>query len=104
MTDISMGGLHFLSETTPKLQPDDIADFIFKFQPEDAKPLNPRMIKAKGKVKRIEPPAKKSSHFGIALEFLSGPFFVYRDKLRLVDEIIKPLSKEKLKVSLYDEW
>jgi hypothetical protein len=31
MTDISLGGLHFMSETTPKLQPEDIADFIFKF-------------------------------------------------------------------------
>ncbi|MGC2692254.1 MAG: PilZ domain-containing protein [Desulfobaccales bacterium] len=79
MKDISMGGLYFMSETAPMLQPDDIADFIFKFQPEDAKSPIPRMIKAKGKVRRIEQPTKESSDFGIALEFLSGPVFVFGD-------------------------
>ena len=98
MRDISMGGLYFMSETAPILQLDDIADFIFKFQPEHAKPLILHIIKAKGKVKRIEQPTKESSDFGIALEFLSGPVFIYGD------EIIKPLSKGKPKVSLYDEW
>jgi hypothetical protein len=78
MQDISLGGLH-MSETAPILQLGDIADFIFKFQPEHAKPLIPRMIKAKGKVKRIEEPTEESSEFGIALEFLAGPVFVYGD-------------------------
>ena len=50
MTDISIGGLH-MSETAPKLQPDDIADFIFKFQPDHDNPLIPYIIKATGKVK-----------------------------------------------------
>ncbi|MGP7988970.1 MAG: PilZ domain-containing protein [Desulfobaccales bacterium] len=79
MKDISLGGLYFMTETAPMMQPDDIADFIFKFLPEDARPLIPRMIKAKGKVRRIEQPAKESSDFGIALEFLSGPVFVFGD-------------------------
>jgi PilZ domain-containing protein len=79
MKDISMGGLYFMTETAPMLQSDDIADFIFRFMPEHAKPLIPRMIKATGKVKRIEQPAKESSDFGIALEFISGPVFVYGD-------------------------
>jgi len=79
MKDISMGGLYFMSETAPMLQPDDIADFIFKFQPDQANPLIPYKIKAKGKVKRIEHPTKKSPNFGIALEFLSGPVFIYAD-------------------------
>jgi hypothetical protein len=78
MKNFSMCGLH-MSETAPILQPDDIADFIFKFQPEDAKPLIPYKIKGKGKVKRIEQPTKESSDFGVALEFLSGPFFIYGD-------------------------
>jgi hypothetical protein len=78
MTDISFGGLH-MSETAPILQPDDIADFIFKFQPDQAKPFPPHIIRAKGKVKRIEQPTKESPNFGIALEFLSGPLFVYAD-------------------------
>ena len=78
MTDLSIGGLH-MSETAPRLQPDDIADFIFKFQPDQANPLIPHKIKAKGKVKRIEQPTKESPNFGVALEFLSGPVFVYAD-------------------------
>ncbi|MGA8141053.1 MAG: hypothetical protein WB948_10230 [Desulfobaccales bacterium] len=87
-----------------KSKSDDVADFIFKCQPDQANRLMPHKIKAKRKVKRIEQPSKESSYFGIALEFLSGPFFVYKDKLRLVDEIIKPSSKGKLKFPLYDEW
>jgi len=79
MKDISIGGLYFMSETAPILQPDDIADFIFKFQPDQANPLIPHKIEAKGKVKRIEQPTKESSNFRIALEFLSGPFFIYTD-------------------------
>jgi hypothetical protein len=78
MKDISLGGLH-MSEAVPKLQPDDIADFIFKFQPDHANPLIPQKIKAKGKVKRIEQPTKESPNFGVALEFLSGPVFIYAD-------------------------
>jgi hypothetical protein len=76
MTDISFGGLH-MSESAPILQPDDIADFIFKFEPDQEKRFTPHIIKAKGKVKRIEQPTKESPNFGIALEFLSGPLFVY---------------------------
>jgi len=79
MKDISIGGLYFMSETAPILQPDDIADFIFIFQPDQANPLIPHKIEAKGKVKRIEQPTKESSDFGVALEFLSGPVFIYAD-------------------------
>jgi hypothetical protein len=78
MKNFSMGGLH-MSETAPILQPGDIADFIFKFQPAKVNPLIPHTIKAKGKVKCLEQPTKESSDFGIALEFLSGPFFIYAD-------------------------
>jgi hypothetical protein len=79
MKDISLGGLYFMSETAPTLQPDDIADFIFKFQPDQVNPLIPHKIKAKGKVKRIEQPTKESPNFGVALEFLSGPVCVCAD-------------------------
>ncbi len=79
MKDLSMGGVYFISETAPLLQPDDIADFIFEFQPGQANPLIPLKIEAKGKVKRIVHPANGSSAFGIALEFLSGPVFIYAD-------------------------
>jgi hypothetical protein len=68
-----------MSETAPILQPDDIADFIFKFQPDQAKPFTPHIIRAKGKVTRIEQPTKESADFEIALEFLSGPLFIYED-------------------------
>jgi len=78
MKDISMGGLH-MSEAAPILQLDDVADFIFKFQPDQWNPLIPYKIEARGKVKRIEQPTKKSPDFGVALEFLSGPVFIYMD-------------------------
>ncbi|MGO9175617.1 MAG: PilZ domain-containing protein [Desulfobaccales bacterium] len=78
MRDMSLGGL-YMFETAPVLQLDDIADFIFKFQPDQANPLIPHKIKAKAKVKRIEQPTKESPLFGVALEFLSGPVFVYAD-------------------------
>jgi hypothetical protein len=86
----------------PKL--DDIADFIFKFLPDPAEPRNSQIITAKGKVKRLEQLIKEPHNFGIALEFLSGPGFVYGDKLRLIDDIIQPLPKRKPKFPLYDEW
>jgi hypothetical protein len=57
----------------------DIQTMDFKFQPDKVHPLIPHTIKAKGKVKRIEQPTKESSYFRIALEFLSGPFFIYAD-------------------------
>jgi PilZ domain-containing protein len=79
MNDISLGGMYFMSAKAPMLQPDDIGDFIFRFMPEQAKSPIPRKIKAKGKVKRIKQPTKKSPNFGVALEFLSGPVFVYGD-------------------------
>jgi hypothetical protein len=79
MKDIGLGGLYFMSETIPILQTGDIADFIFKFQPENAKPLIPHKIEAKGKVKRLEQPTKESSNFGVAMEFLSGPVFIWAD-------------------------
>jgi hypothetical protein len=70
MRDLSVGGLYFMSETPPMLQPDDIADFIIKFLPEDANPIIPHVIKAKGRVKRLEHPTQESSDFGVALERL----------------------------------
>ncbi|MFZ0050404.1 MAG: PAS domain-containing protein [Desulfobaccales bacterium] len=79
MKNISMGGMYFMSETAPILQPDNIADFIFKFQPDQAKPFTTHIIRAKGKVKRIEQPTKKSPNFGIALEFLARPVFTHLD-------------------------
>ncbi len=96
--DISAAGLYFMSATPPMLQPGDIADFILKFLPEDAKPNIPHVIKGKGRVKRIEQATQESPDFGVALEFLSGLVFVY------ADEFVKPLSKGKQKVSLYDDW
>jgi c-di-GMP-binding flagellar brake protein YcgR len=77
--DISWGGVYFITETAAMLQPDDIADFIFKFRPDQVHPLIPHKIRAQGKVRRIEQPTKESSYFGVVLEFLSGPFFIYAD-------------------------
>jgi hypothetical protein len=79
MKDISLRGLRFISKATPQLKADDIADFIFKFLPADLNPLIPHEIRAQVKVKRIEQPTEKSPNFGVAVEFLSGPIFVYSD-------------------------
>ena len=62
-----------------KPKPDDVADFILKFQPDQRTSLYPKKIKAKGKVKRIGQSTKEFSDFGIALGFLSGAVFVYGD-------------------------
>ena len=78
MKNFSIGGLH-MSETAPVLQPDDIADFTFRFPSDQVHPLIPHKIKAQGKVISIEQPTKESSYFRVVLEFLSGPFFIYGD-------------------------
>ena len=75
LKDISLTGLHFLCETCPKLNPGDIADFTFKFRQSDVNPLIINEIRAKGLVKRIEPPLEESPQFGVVVEFLSGPIF-----------------------------
>lgn len=79
MRNISLRGLYFMSEAAPLLKPDDIADFRFKFPAPRTSPLIPEEIRAKGRVKRIEPPTRQSPEFGVAVEFLSGPEFIYTD-------------------------
>lgn len=79
LKDISMTGLHFLSETSPKLQPGEVADFIFKFPQSDLNPLLINEIRAKGLIKRIDQPLEESDQFGVVVEFLSGPVFKHAD-------------------------
>jgi len=75
LKDISITGLHFMSEALPRLKPGDIADFTFKFQQSDLDPSITNEIRAKGLIKRIEPPTAESPQFGVVVEFLSGPVF-----------------------------
>ncbi|MCX5893167.1 MAG: PilZ domain-containing protein [Deltaproteobacteria bacterium] len=79
LRDISMTGLHFMSKTSPKLQPGDVAEFIFKFQQSDLNPLLKNEIRAKGVIKRIDPPLEAADQFGVVVEFLSGPVFKHAD-------------------------
>ena len=79
LKDISLTGLHFMSETSPKLKPGDVADFIFKFPQSDLNPLLVNEIRAKGLIKRIDPPQEESAQFGVVVEFLSGPIFKQAD-------------------------
>lgn len=79
LKDISMSGLHFMSETSPTLKPGDVADFIFKFQQSDLNPHLINEIRAKGVIKRIDPPLEESARFGVVVEFLSGPVFKHAD-------------------------
>jgi hypothetical protein len=79
MINMSISGLYFLSETPPILKNDDIADFVFKFAAGRSSDLVPTEIRATGQVKRIEPPNEESPHFGVAVEFLTGPVFIYAE-------------------------
>jgi hypothetical protein len=79
LKDISLTGLRFMSETPPTLKPGDVADFIFKFPQSASNPLLVNEIRAKGLIKRIEPPQAESAQFGVVVEFLSGPFFKQPD-------------------------
>ncbi len=79
LKDISLTGLHFMSETAPALKPGEVADFIFKFPQSDSNPLLVNEIKAKGLIKRIDPPREESGQFGVVVEFLSGPIFKQAD-------------------------
>ncbi|MCL4501139.1 MAG: PilZ domain-containing protein [Deltaproteobacteria bacterium] len=79
LRDISMTGVHFLSESSPKLKPGDIADFVFKFSQSDFNPDLVNEMRAKGLVKRIDQPGKDSAQVGIVVEFLSGPVFKQAD-------------------------
>lgn len=79
MKDISLTGLHFMSTTCPKLQAGDVADFTFKFPQSKSNPRITNEIRAKGVIKRIEPPLEESPHFGVVVEFISGPVFKYFD-------------------------
>ncbi len=49
----------------------------FHLPPNGVNPLIPKEIKAKGIIKRVKPPTDKYPHFGVAVEFLSGPAFIY---------------------------
>ncbi|MFI5330825.1 MAG: hypothetical protein ACHQ2F_07290 [Desulfobaccales bacterium] len=79
LKDISLTGLHFMSETSPELKPGEVADFIFKFPQSDSNPLLVNEIRAKGLIKRIDPPLEESAQFGVVVEFLSGPIFKQAD-------------------------
>lgn len=75
LKDISISGLHFLSEAPPKLKPGDTGNFTFKFRRNDLNPFIINEIMGKGLIKRIEPPTEESRLFGVVVEFLSGPVF-----------------------------
>ena len=79
LKDISMSGLRFMSETPPALKPGEVAEFIFRFPQSDSNPLLVNEIKAKGLIKRIDPPLEESGQFGVVVEFLSGPIFKQAD-------------------------
>jgi hypothetical protein len=76
LKNISLGGLYFVSDGPPSLQPGNVADFVFKFLHGNPNPLITREIRGKGMVKRVVPPNERSPNFGVAVEFLSGPLFV----------------------------
>ncbi len=79
LKNISVSGLCFMSADPPLLKPGDIADFILKFRHSHSNPCINNEIRATGIVRRIEPPLEESPHFGIAIEFITGPVFMPAD-------------------------
>jgi c-di-GMP-binding flagellar brake protein YcgR len=76
LKNISIGGVYFVSEGTPILEPGDIADFIFKLMHNHSNSIITKEIRGKGRVTRVENQDEESFNFGIAVEFLSGPLFI----------------------------
>ena len=74
LKNISQGGLYFECETAPQLKRGHVAEFTFTTEPPKYSFIN-SPIKAQAVVKRIEPRVAGSDHFGVAVQFLSGPLF-----------------------------
>jgi hypothetical protein len=73
LTNLSLSGIFFIPEDQPPLKPGDIRDFTFTpSHPHGAMP-KPFIIKARGKVMRIEM-SDDHTCCGVAVNFLSGPY------------------------------
>ena len=72
--NVSLIGLYFRSNDTPRLEEGQIRDFTFTSTKEHPDYPETDFIIAKGRVVRIEPPEPGKQDTGVAIEFVSFKF------------------------------
>jgi PilZ domain len=74
LKNLSLCGIFFIPDDQPPIKPGDIRDFTFT--PSHPLEEEPKLfvIKARGKVMRIEIDEDHTC-FGVAVDFITGPYF-----------------------------
>jgi hypothetical protein len=74
LANLILTGIFFFPDNQPPLRPEDIRDFTFTLPHAIEGFSRPSFIKARGEVRRIEI-SEDHTCFGVAVEFLTGPYF-----------------------------
>jgi hypothetical protein len=74
LANLSLTGIFFVPDGPPPLKQGDMRDFTFTLSHPVEGFSRPFVIKAKGKVMRIEI-SEDQTCFGVAVDFLTGPYF-----------------------------
>jgi hypothetical protein len=74
LANLSLTGIFFFPDNQPPLKQGDIRDFTFTLSHAIEGFSRPLIIKARGKVMRIEINEDHTS-LGVAVDFLTGPYF-----------------------------
>ena len=74
LANLSLTGIFFFPDDQPPLKPGDMGDFTFTLSHAIEGFSRPLLIKARGKVMRIEI-SKDHTFPGVAVDFLAGPYF-----------------------------
>lgn len=72
LKNISLGGIYFVSNDTPPLEPGLIRDITIT---QSGEGFHAPLIKGTSRVVRIDLPPSGGHNIGVALEFLSGTLF-----------------------------
>ena len=74
LANLSLTGIFFFPDNQPPLKPGDIRDFTFTLSHAIEGLFRPLIIKARGKVMRLEINEDHTCP-GVAVDFLTGPYF-----------------------------
>lgn len=74
LANLSITGIFFFPDNQPPLKQGDIRDFIFTLPHAIEGLSRPSIIKARGKVMRIEISENQRCP-GVAVDFITGPYF-----------------------------
>jgi hypothetical protein len=74
LANLSLTGIYFVPDDQPPLKQGDIREFTFTLSHPIEGFSRPFIIKAKGEVMRIEI-SEDHTCFGVAVDFLTGPYF-----------------------------